>query len=57
MGELAWVIHGKVNDDDEMMLVAEEELKEFTKTLFPKVDQLPDEKRAQKKWRNLYQDA
>lgn len=55
MGELAWVIHGKVNDDEEMKLVAADDLIQYTKSLFNKVDDLPDEKKSQKKWRGLYQ--
>lgn len=54
MGELAWVIHGKVNNDDEIKLVGAEDVVQYTKDIFNKLDDLPVEKRAQKKWKGLY---
>lgn len=54
MGDLAWVIHEKVNDDAEITIVAEQEISEYTRCIFKTVEDLPHEKKIQKKWRGLY---
>lgn len=54
MGELAWIIHSKVNDDAEMNIIAEEELSGYTRKFFPNASVLPIEKRNQKRWKRLY---
>lgn len=54
MGRLAWKIHEKVNDDDEIKLIPVEEITSFVREIFPEVSALPPEKREQKKWKNIY---
>ncbi|WP_414465968.1 hypothetical protein [Klebsiella aerogenes] len=54
IGSLAWKIHEKVNDDDEIKIVSEEEVIGFVRYLFPVVGELPNEKQHQKKWKALY---
>lgn len=55
MGRLAWKIHEKVNDDNEMKLIPEEDITLFVKSIFPDANALPAEKREQKKWKKIYQ--
>ena len=54
IGLLGWTIHKKVNDDNEIKIISEKELVSFVKGIFPSADVLPEQKRSQRKWNNLY---
>jgi len=54
IGHLAWKIHNKVNNDEEIKLVSEEDLIKFVKFSFPEVSELPKDKQQQKRWKALY---
>ena len=54
IGRLAWVIHQKVNDDDDYNIVSGEEIIDFTKSIFPDVNSLPEKNKVQRKWKSIY---
>lgn len=54
IGKLAWMIHGKVNNDESYHIVSSEEITTITKQIFPIVDELPEKNKNQKKWKGIY---
>lgn len=54
IGRLAWVIHEKVNNDNEYNIISFEEITDFTKGIFQEVSSLPEKNQGDRKWKRIY---